>query len=478
MPTQQFSHLKFQFPENKTTIILERTPQVPNDGVEHKLPQATGEFTYSFDGTRRIVPMNEEDALWLKFNNSNVHAPVAIKVMAGGRNAVTGLKETDDTYTALKNNGADGKGQNYMLVTDGRSAQQWLDGFMSGNGVVRQFIAVALGQGKSVEEKLDGTQRGGLQIIVVPTKYEIVEKRMAEVREQQRLADEAREKRDREKTVRAMLIDASIKEKEKLLAQKREKDEPSPEEILELEKEINALRLEHSRLTNTLMRLIPQKAYGEELDSLVMEDYVQVDKLQDLEDKSQDLSYSSMDSHRASKKSSSSSFDILGSIKSIASSIKKMGLGGGGKIKQDIVASDVPVDNFDPAQAQFLDLNLISAEEYAELIKLPIPPREPTAQEYTNAGHLWLDLLSSERAVRTDAQSSPLVTLEEAGTLSALPQTTNTLTIPSSQIVSIGSTSSFFSSLLPTSLQSAFNRPSAAETTQTSTAAPSTSPAP
>jgi hypothetical protein len=469
------SQIQFQFPENQTTITLKKTIQIANDGKEYELPPSTGNFSYYFNGTKRIVPMNHEnEALWLDFRNSNIHAPVAIKIMAGGINAVIGLKETENTYTQLRNNDDKGKGQNYLIVTTlEESGQRWLDGFMTGDKTVRQFIAVALGQGKSVEEKLEGTQRGGLQIIVVPTKQEIVDKRMADAREKQRQEEEAREKRRLENEEQIKKIETSIKEKEELLTQKRQ-DQSSAEEITALENEIKALRRKLPQKSHTIMRSVAQKEIVElELDGMDEDNMKGCDELQSMYAMSEDLTNSSMDFHKASKKSSS--FNILGSIKNRIANLK-MGLGGGGKIKQEIVASSIPVDNFDPQKAQYMDLDLINLEQFATMNRLPLPPREPTADEYTNAGGLWFELLSAEQAVKADSQSR-LVALEETGNLSALPRTENTVTVPRHQVVSLGAGSSFFS-FLPTSIQSALHISNATESTQSSTASPSTSPAP
>ena len=51
--------------------------------------------------------------------------------------------------------------------------QPWLDGFCVGKGVIRQFVAVPLGDGYSVEEQITGAaEHGGVQIVVYPMKRE------------------------------------------------------------------------------------------------------------------------------------------------------------------------------------------------------------------------------------------------------------------------------------------------------------------
>jgi hypothetical protein len=51
--------------------------------------------------------------------------------------------------------------------------QEWVDGFCVGEGRVRQFVAMPMGEGYTVEEQITGEAvHGGLQIIVYPLKPE------------------------------------------------------------------------------------------------------------------------------------------------------------------------------------------------------------------------------------------------------------------------------------------------------------------
>ena len=69
--------------------------------------------------------------------------------------------------------------QNYLTVPN----QPWLDGFCVGKGMIRQFVAMPLGQGYTAEEQLTGTaEHGGLQIIAYPmqaVRYEAWAKKQA-----------------------------------------------------------------------------------------------------------------------------------------------------------------------------------------------------------------------------------------------------------------------------------------------------------
>ncbi len=62
--------------------------------------------------------------------------------------------------------------QNYLVVPN----QPWLDGFSTGKGLIRQFVAMPLEAGFSVKEQLTGAgYHGGLQIAVYPMKASVYE---------------------------------------------------------------------------------------------------------------------------------------------------------------------------------------------------------------------------------------------------------------------------------------------------------------
>lgn len=98
--------------------------------------------------------------------------PFAVKIAAGKVNAVTGGEWSNDLVKDP---------QHYIVVPD----QPWLDGFCVRNGLIRQFIAMPLGQGYTAEEQISGAaEHGGIQIIVYPMKrerYEEILKRSTRV---------------------------------------------------------------------------------------------------------------------------------------------------------------------------------------------------------------------------------------------------------------------------------------------------------
>jgi hypothetical protein len=105
--------------------------------------------------------------MWIRFDS---RATFAVKIHVGGVNAVSGEPsyETEQTQT-----------RRYKLLSEDKSIQDyvvtpkqlWLDGIASTDGTVRQFVAMPLGSGYTVEAQITGIDLiGGVQVEVVPVK--------------------------------------------------------------------------------------------------------------------------------------------------------------------------------------------------------------------------------------------------------------------------------------------------------------------
>src|SRR5690606_38209480 len=182
MPTLEDNRLVFRFPqiENDASFSIEfqRTLRIPDSDQTYPLPPGLGRFpvrhvedyadklpavTASRGGV--LFPMWQAEAMWLNFRNEGLgwrpNFPVAIKIAAGKINAVTG----EPWRSGLHRNP-----QDYMVSP----GQPWLDGFAVEKGVIRQFVAMPLGEGYSVEEQLSGqAEWGGIQISVTPLKKHV-----------------------------------------------------------------------------------------------------------------------------------------------------------------------------------------------------------------------------------------------------------------------------------------------------------------
>jgi hypothetical protein len=147
-------------------VSLERTLRIPDDGRSYPLPPSLGSFPVQRIADHRdsvpeawrehggvFIPMWQREAMWLHFDGAG-HKPNAVKVAAGKVDALTG-RPFD---MALEG----GDRQNYMVVP----GQPWLDGINSGDGTIRQFCAMPLGMGYTVEGQVTGEERfGGVQLV-------------------------------------------------------------------------------------------------------------------------------------------------------------------------------------------------------------------------------------------------------------------------------------------------------------------------
>ncbi|MFJ8598817.1 hypothetical protein ACIREM_08805 [Streptomyces shenzhenensis] len=147
-----------------------RTLRLPETGT-HPLPPGLGEFP-----VRRVadhldtvpeqwrarggvmLPVYLREAMWLDFSGSA--EPAALQVGVGKVCAVSGRPWSERLSR---------KPQNYVVLP----RQPWLDGINSGSGTVRQFVAVPLGLGATVEGQVTGEEVwGGIQLQSFPLRAE------------------------------------------------------------------------------------------------------------------------------------------------------------------------------------------------------------------------------------------------------------------------------------------------------------------
>jgi hypothetical protein len=172
--------LVFSFPEVHREAVLrvefQRTLRLPDDGRPYPLPPGLGRFPVRHvddhadrvpDAWRRhggvMLPLYQSEAMWLNLGSPHGY-PFALKVAAGKVNAVTGEAWQERLGR---------RPQDYVVVPD----QPWLDGFVVEAGRVRQFVAMPLGGGYTVEEQLTGAaEHGGLQLLAHPLRADVWER--------------------------------------------------------------------------------------------------------------------------------------------------------------------------------------------------------------------------------------------------------------------------------------------------------------
>ncbi|MEM7312111.1 MAG: hypothetical protein AAF497_03060 [Planctomycetota bacterium] len=177
--------LVFSFPDvhpaAQLRITFQRTLRIPDDGRTYPLPPGLGEFPLrhidDFEQTVPaswlsrggvIMPMYQSEAMWLHFQSDYIENqgqyPFVVKIATGKINAVSGMPWKQDLNR---------QPQDYLAIP----TQPWLDGYCVEKGVIRQFVAMPLGQGFSAEEQITGhAEFGGLQIMACPMKRAAFEK--------------------------------------------------------------------------------------------------------------------------------------------------------------------------------------------------------------------------------------------------------------------------------------------------------------
>jgi hypothetical protein len=147
-------------------VSFQRTLRIPDDGKVYPLPPSLGCFPIHRveDHAERVpeswlnhggvfLPMYQREAMWISFHAPE-WPPRVVKIAVGMVNAITG-SPWDDRLSRRE--------QDYLVCPD----QRWIDGIKSADGEIRQFVAMPLGTGYTVEGQVTGEERfGGLQIAV------------------------------------------------------------------------------------------------------------------------------------------------------------------------------------------------------------------------------------------------------------------------------------------------------------------------
>ncbi len=152
------------------SLTFQRTLRIPDDGKTYPLPPGLGAFPICkvADYRERVpedwvkhggvfIPMYQREALWIRFQARH-WKPNAAKIAIGKVNAVSGRPWDQALRTEEKD---------YLVCPP----QPWLDGINAGADMIRQFVAMPLGMGYTVEAQVTGKEEfGGIQIVVYEPK--------------------------------------------------------------------------------------------------------------------------------------------------------------------------------------------------------------------------------------------------------------------------------------------------------------------
>ncbi|KAF4417503.1 integral membrane [Fusarium acutatum] len=155
------------------SISFMRTIRVPDNENLNALPPSLGEFPLfkTDDYADKLpasmaekggifIPMYQREALWIDFESEKRYA---IKIFTGNVNAISGESQVPDAASALRRRELLHKRkpiQDYVVTP----CQPWIDGVAIEPGKVRQFVAMPVGSGHSVEAQMTGQEStAGLQ---------------------------------------------------------------------------------------------------------------------------------------------------------------------------------------------------------------------------------------------------------------------------------------------------------------------------
>lgn len=151
-------------------VSFQRTLRIPDDGRIYPLPPGLGRLPVLkvedyldrvpsewHDHGGAFIPLYQREALWLGFHAAS-WKPNALKIAVGKVNAISGEPYNEALHSDP---------QDYIVCPD----QPWLDGIHTGHGSVRQFVAMPLGLGYTIEASITGAETfGGIQITVFEPK--------------------------------------------------------------------------------------------------------------------------------------------------------------------------------------------------------------------------------------------------------------------------------------------------------------------
>ena len=151
---------------SRFAISFQRTLRIPDDGRTYPLPPGLGRLPIlrvedylgrvprAWRGCGGVfISMYQREALWLGFHAAS-WKPNAVKIAVGKVNVLSGEPD-DETLHADP--------QDYVVCPD----QPWLDGIHTENELIRQFVAMPLGLGYTVEASIMGMESfGGIQVTV------------------------------------------------------------------------------------------------------------------------------------------------------------------------------------------------------------------------------------------------------------------------------------------------------------------------
>jgi Holliday junction DNA helicase RuvB subunit len=335
-----------------TRISFNRTLRIPEDGRAYPLPAGFGRLPILRveDYAERvpeqwleqggfIIPLYQREALFLEFAGVQWR-PTIGKVSVGRVNAISG-KEHDLKIRSHR--------QDYVVIPD----QHWLDGINSGNGLVRQFVAMPLGRGYTVEAQVtDEEKYGGFQLAIFDPRSGRFPEQDPDETKAAATALAKRARRAAQEELLKGLPEASVK----MIRAVQEKHYSDAAKSLglnadEVLRQIKSLRLHFEKVLGTegFDGLIPKAHLQERVLDTTQAQFMPASREQEVE----------------------------------------MGIAAGGTIKQQILEDTYGAESWDEAAFRDVAIHIVNSEVYQQITGREAPPSPISAEQYRRFNIPW-----------------------------------------------------------------------------------------
>jgi hypothetical protein len=349
----------------KTSISFQRTLRIPDDKKIYPLPPSLGPFPIEKvdDYLDKVpeswkahggvfIPMYQREAMWMKFNGVK-NDPKAVKVAIGKVNALSG-KTWDQS---LKNGEND-----YVVIPE----QPWLDGINAGDGTVRQFVAMPLGGGYTVEGQVTGKEEfGGIQLCVYDSKVE-KPKKEEEIMKYPEYSFIEHE-------IQPYIVPKIPKNKKGIVPMQMNQLQPSLQSM--------QMQPQSSMTTGSSYPMQPENLMSM-MDSCESDDF----------SFSESAPSSSMMKKKKSAPVKEMEKDSFVEERSTFSEAKEMGLASGGRMKQKIYKDQYGVNYWDETNYGRVFVHIVNSAMYSKITGKSLPETPISAQTYADYGYAWYDI--------------------------------------------------------------------------------------
>lgn len=343
-----------------TTISFHRTLRIPEDGRDYPLPAGFGAFpifrvedfaakvpAHWLEEGGFFIPLYQAEALFIAFQGEKSHPSIA-KVAVGNVNAITGKEHDLRIRSEI---------QDYVVIPH----QKYLDGINAGPGRVRQFVAMPLGDGYTVEAQISGEEKvGGLQLLV----FEPIPGRFPDRSPQsEKEAQDRRVERAREEVRNTVL------------------QRLTPDEAL--------LLLEMTRSRSVEASAKRMGASKESLFAIIHKASAQV-KMVSSSVQFADCFGTIYESSPPSERDVTPRFQPAeGQFMPAARTRVEMGIAAGGAIKQQIFQDTFGASTWDVSARRCLTLRIVNSQAFTQITGLPAPSSPITRAEYDKQRIPW-----------------------------------------------------------------------------------------